>query len=262
MMRADHITVRRGGRALLDDVSIAVRPGEIVALIGANGAGKSTLVRVLSGEMRPDRGQVNVDDKPLAHWKSDALARRRAVLPQVRGVDFPVSALAVIELGRSPYFDTVLRREDRHAMAASVARAGIETLLTRDYATLSGGEQQRVQLARVLAQIWRGAATDEPRYLLLDEPTSALDLAHQHAMLDTLQALRADGIGVLAILHDLGLAAAFADRAVALKNGRVIADGDAAVVLRADVIAETYGIDRAALARVEAKRAAFMQCTG
>ncbi len=262
MMRAEHITVRRGGRALLDDVSIVVQPGEIVALIGANGAGKSTLVRVLSGEMRPDRGQVSFDDKPLADWKSDALARRRAVLPQVRGMDFPISALAVIELGRSPYFDTALRREDRHAMAASVARAGTETLLARDYATLSGGEQQRVQLARVLAQIWRGGATDEPRYLLLDEPTSALDLAHQHAMLDTLQNLRADGIGVLAILHDLGLAAAFADRAVALKNGRVIAEGDAAAVLRADVIAETYGIDRAALARVEAKRAAFMQSAG
>jgi iron complex transport system ATP-binding protein len=200
-----------------------------------------------------------VGGKPLKDWPSDALARTRSILPQARSVDFPISALALIELGRSPYFDTTLRREDRHAIAASVARAGIETLLGRDYTTLSGGEQQRVQLARVLAQIWRGARSDEARYLLLDEPTSALDLAHQHAMLDTLQALRDDGIGVLAILHDLGLAAAFAERAVALKNGRIIAEGPCEQVLRAEVIAETYGIDRAALARVEAKRASFFQ---
>jgi iron complex transport system ATP-binding protein len=259
MMRAENVSVRRGGKKLLDNVSLEVKPGEIVALIGANGAGKSTLVRVMSGEMKPDEGRVLVDDKPLKEWPSDALARRRSVLPQARSVDFPISALAMIELGRSPYFDTELRREDHHAIAASVSRADIETLLDRDYTTLSGGEQQRVQLARVLAQIWRGARSDEPRYLLLDEPTSALDLAHQHAMLDTLHALRDDGIGVLAILHDLGLAAAFAERVVALKNGRVIAEGPCERVLCGEVIAETYGISRAALARVEAKRASFLQ---
>lgn len=242
MIAARGVSVRRGGRMLIEDISVDLRPGEMLAVIGPNGAGKSTLLRALAGDIVPTEGHVTLDARELYRWKLADLARRRAVLPQATHVTFPMTAQDIVALGRSPYPGTKLRGEDGAAIRAATQRTGIQALLHRDYNTLSGGEQQRVQLTRVLAQIWRADSGGEPRFLLLDEPTASLDLAHQHALLAVVRSLVDEGVGVLAILHDLGQAAAYADRVLALKSGTVVALGTPEDVIAPEIVTATYGI--------------------
>ncbi len=236
---AKQITVRVGSATLIEDVALTLTPGEIVALVGANGAGKSTLLRVLAGDLSPTSGTVIVADRPLSAWRKRELAKIRAVLPQASTLAFGFTAFEVVLMGRTPHISGGESRED-HAIALDAMRlTHTAQLAERTYTTLSGGERQRVQLARVLAQIWQG---DSPRYLLLDEPTNNLDLAHQHAILMIARQFAARGVGVLAILHDLNLAAQVADRMIVLKAGRVYATGTPAEVLTAEVIQAAFDL--------------------
>jgi iron complex transport system ATP-binding protein len=239
------VSVLAPTRALVSRVSLSVCAGEVVALIGPNGAGKSTLLRVLAGELAPDEGLVGLDGRPLHEWGVAALTRRRAVLAQATHVPFPVTAKDVVALGRIPHAGRASAEEDGAAVAAALRAAGIAHLAARQYQTLSGGEQQRTQLARVLAQLDHEAAMADgaPRYLLLDEPTSALDLAQQQAILSMVRTLAKRGVGVLAVLHDLNLAAGFADRIVALSDGKVVAEGPPESVLCPAIIAAAFGVD-------------------
>ncbi|WP_353254402.1 heme ABC transporter ATP-binding protein [Salinisphaera sp. PC39] len=242
-LAADMVHAARGGRPVLRAASLAVAPGELVAVIGPNGAGKSTLLDILTGSRRPDRGTVTLDGRPLADWPRPALARRRAVLPQASTLDFPFPVLDVVLLGRSPHAGGGDRARDLRVAAAALRATGLQGLAHRRYTTLSGGERQRAQLARALAQIWPADDDPSPAYLLLDEPTNNLDLAHQHELLAAARELTGRGVGVLAILHDPNLAAQYADRLAILAGGTVAASGPPAAILDAGTLAETFGVE-------------------
>ena len=223
LLQAQAIEVRAGARCLVSDVSLDLAPGEFVAIIGPNGAGKSTLLGALSGDRAISAGHVLLDGRPLARWRRAALALRRAVLPQHPSVAFDFTGRQVAMLGLLAHRGR-LSDGERHAIAE---RALVETealsFADRSYTVLSGGERQRVQLARVLAQC--DAASLARPFLLLDEPISGLDLAHQHAALAGARRRTDGGVGVLAVLHDLNMAARYADRVAILENGRLTALG-------------------------------------
>jgi len=244
MLRADGISVRYGTAEVLRGPSLAVTPGEVLAVLGPNGAGKSTLLAVLAGTLRPHRGEASLEGRALADWSPRVLARRRAVLPQASELAFGFHALEVVLLGRSPHAGRATRDDDFAVAEACLREAGVAHLAQRVYTTLSGGERQRVQLARVLAQIDfpSDGSPRGPRYLLLDEPIASLDLAHQHATLQTARRAAARGIGVLAILHDLNLAALYADRLVVLSGGCLAAEGTPQAVLTEDLVREVFDL--------------------
>ena len=239
MIAAEGLTLRRGGRALLRDVSVNVNPGEVLAVVGPNGAGKSTLLQLLCGDLRPDEGIVTVEGRPLAAWRPLDLARRRAVMGQHAALAFSMAAGQVVALGRLPWHGHPQSARDAEAVRDAMARAGVAHLALRAHATLSGGEQQRVQLARVLAQL-DGAS--RPAALLLDEPTASRDVAHRVALLRTLRTLASEGLAILVILHDLNEVAVGADRALMLRDGAAAAQGAVTEVLHPDRLRDVYGL--------------------
>lgn len=255
MLSAEGIHLAIDGRVLLDGVSLSLLPGELHVLLGANGAGKSSLLKILAGERRGQRGTVSLDGRALPLYSPRALALRRAVLPQGENLRFGFCAREVVALGRlaaqrgrpaeeAALIDSVLAETDALALAG------------QSYPTLSGGERQRVQLARVLAQLAapRDAA---PRYLLLDEPTAALDLPHQFACLELARRRARAGLGVLAVLHDVNLAARYADRITLLQSGRVFAQGLPQHTLSPEQLATAYGGRLQFIARGGQPRAGF-----
>jgi iron complex transport system ATP-binding protein len=246
MLEARDATVMLHERALVANVSLSVAPGETVAVVGENGAGKTTLMRVLAGDRLPPRARVEGDvflaGRPIHDWPLSERARLRAVLPQRPEIAFAFTAREVAALGRYPSGSRWRADEDDAIALAALALADAAHVADREVSTLSGGEQARVHLAAAFAQLWE-TSFEHPRFLLLDEPTAALDLAHQHALLDTARAFaRTRGIGVVAILHDLNLAAMYADRVLILKRGRVLAHGAPAQVLQPATIAEGFGV--------------------
>ncbi len=241
MLAGSNLQVVVEGNTLLAEMSVQVRPNEVLAVLGPNGAGKSTLLKVLCGDLSPTRGTVSMGGRPLSSWDRKASARVRAVLPQQSSLSFPFRVLEVALMGRSPHLRGPETRRDLAIARAALEEAGVGHLEDRLYPTLSGGESQRVHLGRVLAQIWE--AMDElPRYLLLDEPTSSLDLAHQHQALSVARGFAERQVGVLVVLHDLNLAAQYADRILLLKEGREVASGPPEQVLQAEVIEAVYDI--------------------
>lgn len=239
-LRADRVSLSRQGRPVLQDVSLVVRPGEVVALVGPNGAGKSTLLKSLAGELKPDNGDCFVDGMNLRHANATQIARRRAVLPQDSNAAFPLAVADVVALARAPWRRHATPAQNRQAIHEAAKAAGVHRLMQRDYRRLSGGERQRVQMARVLAQIWGAHCDGAARYLLLDEPTSSLDVGHQQRLLSVVRTVLSEGIGVLAVLHDLNLAAAFAERIYLLANGRVFAQGRPNEVISATTVNAAY----------------------
>jgi iron complex transport system ATP-binding protein len=242
MLSAVEVGLTVGGARLLDGVTLDLHPGELLAVVGPNGAGKSTLVRLLSGESAPSAGRVELEGSPLATWPARELARRRAVLPQRSSLSFAFSALHVALLGRTPHAGRSRPADDLFIAREALRAAQADHLRHRSYPTLSGGEQQRVQWARVLAQIWEPPAAGA-RYLLLDEPTAALDLAHQLHILRTAREVARSGVALLAVLHDLNLAARFADRILLLSRGRRAALGTPREVLCAEILAPAFGLE-------------------
>jgi iron complex transport system ATP-binding protein len=245
----DGVRVVRRGRPLLDDVSLAIERGEVAVVVGPNGAGKSTMLGVLAGDIAPDAGRVSFDGRPLASLGAREQARQRAVVPQQTSLAFPFTAFDVVLLGRSPHAGGRPGALDRAIARDALVRVDALDFAQRRFTTLSGGEKARVVLARALAQIL-APEDDGPRALLLDEPAAALDIAHQRAAFDVLRALAHDeGVAVVAVLHDLNLAAAYADRVVLLKAGRVLASGSVAEAFDEDTLTACFSLP---IARVEA----------
>ncbi|WP_291299023.1 heme ABC transporter ATP-binding protein [Elioraea sp.] len=256
MIAAHGIRVARSGRTLLAVAELSLAGGIVTGVVGPNGAGKSTLTRVLAGELHPDTGDVRFEGVPIAAIAPTALAQRRAVLPQSSTLGFPLAAEDVVRLGRIPHAGAVAAAEDEAAVAAAMAEAGVVHLAHRGMATLSGGEAQRVQLARVLCQL---AGPDPARTaLFLDEPTASLDLAHAHAILAAAAARARAGAAVLAVLHDLSLAARWCDRVLVMEAGRIIADGVPADVLDDALVSRVWGIAVRRLAGEGARDLAFL----
>ncbi|MBW1251230.1 heme ABC transporter ATP-binding protein [Pantoea allii] len=215
-----------GKRRLIDEISFSLPPGEMVALIGPNGAGKSTLLRLMTGFLTPTSGECRLGDRPLHHWPRDVLAQCRAVMRQQNSMTFSIQAQEVVTMGRSPWpaqFSAAVVKDVMHL-------TGSLELAHRDYRSLSGGEQQRIQLARVLAQLWHD---DGPRgWLFLDEPTSALDLFWQQHSLRLLHRLTRSGdFSVCTVLHDLNQASLWSDRVLLLHQGKLVAQGTPQAVM-------------------------------
>ncbi|MDD7928441.1 heme ABC transporter ATP-binding protein [Microbacterium thalli] len=226
------VGLRLGGATILRDVSLEVHYGRLLALVGPNGAGKSSLLSLLTRDQSPTTGRIMFDARPLSAWSPRELARRRAVLLQANQVAFPFTGAQVVGMGRSPWIGTPQAADDGSRIAAAVAQADVAHLLHRAYPSMSGGEQARVSLARVLAQ-------DAP-VVLLDEPTAALDLRHQEDVLRVARRLAAAGRAVVVVLHDLSLAAAYADEVAMIDGGAIVAHGDAPSVLTAQRIGAVY----------------------
>lgn len=236
------VGVRAGASVLLSDLDLDLTPGEVGVVLGPNGAGKSTLLSVLAGLRAPDSGSVLLGDCVLHTIPAEVLALERAVMQQDSAVAFDFSVREVVELGRYPHR---LRPSADEAGIAREAMAltGVSHLADRAINSLSGGERARVQLARVLAQVWHPLPDRRPRWLLLDEPTAALDLHHQHQTLATVCSWARDrGVGVFAVLHDLNLALRYADRVWVLDGGRLQASGPPAQTLNAAVLRQVWRV--------------------
>lgn len=223
------------GRPVLEGLDLAFPPSSFCGIVGPNGSGKSTLLKALSGVLRPSGGEVLLDGVQLAHLNPTALARRVAVVAQDNPADFDFSVLDVVLMGRFPHLGRLQWEGPRDEALAREALALVraEDLADRPYRSLSGGERQRVALARALCQ--------QPEVLLLDEPTSHLDLGHQAEAFNLLESLNRQGLTVIAVLHDLNLAARYCDRLVVMQSGRVVADGPTAQVLTEDLVRRVYG---------------------
>ncbi|MGE7958420.1 heme ABC transporter ATP-binding protein [Pseudomonas sp. NPDC089530] len=238
MLRAENLTVRRGSKIVLEGIDLELKPGEVLGVLGPNGAGKSTLLAALCGELKPDHGQVRLDERELSKWEGGQKAQRLAVLPQSSTLEFAFRVEEVVGLGRLPYQSGRARDDEIVGQALHAADAG--HLYGRNYVALSGGERQRVHLARVLAQLWPGAVGQT---LLLDEPTSALDPLHQHVTLQAIRAFADRGVAVLVILHDLNLAARYCDRLLLLEGGRPHSLDSPARVLRPEPLKAVFGLE-------------------
>jgi iron complex transport system ATP-binding protein len=241
MIRAEQVSVRRGGKLVLDRVCCELRPGRLTVVLGPNGAGKSTLLRVLAGEFSPDAGEISFGGRPLRDWPACELACRRAVLPQESALQFPLRVSEVVLLGRAPHVRGNETRRDHAIAEAALVRVDLAAKRDRLFPSLSGGEKQRTQLARALAQVWEPVG-DDTRVLLLDEPTASLDLAHQHATLRHARRLAGEGAAVLAILHELNLAMTYADDVWVLDGGELVAAGPVVTTLRPALIQRVFGV--------------------
>jgi iron complex transport system ATP-binding protein len=234
-IRLRGVTVELGGRAVVDRVDATVADGEWVALIGPNGAGKTTLLRALA-RLVPFAGEIDLDGRPLAELRRNELARLVAVVPQEPSTPPWMTVAEYVLLGRTPHLGPLAKEgaRDREAAARALARLDLLGFVDRRLGTLSGGEKQRVVVARALAQ--------DAAIVLLDEPTAALDIGHQQQALDLLDGLRAEsGLTLVSAMHDLTLAAQYADRMLLLDSGQVVADGAPPDVLTAAVIGRHYG---------------------
>ncbi|MER7046622.1 heme ABC transporter ATP-binding protein [Streptomyces jumonjinensis] len=232
LARARGVHVRLGGRAVLTGIDLIARSGEVLALVGPNGAGKSTLFGALAADLPADRGSVEIAGRPAGDWSAAELALRRAVLPQTAALSFPFPVTEVVRMGRAPWAGTAREDEDDTAVAEAMAATETADFAGRPFSALSGGERARVALARVLAQ--------RTSLLLLDEPTAALDLRHQELVLTVCRERAAAGDAVVVVLHDLGLAAAYADRVAVLDAGRIAVEGPPAEVFTDELLSRVY----------------------
>ncbi|AZP22601.1 ABC transporter ATP-binding protein [Streptomyces aquilus] len=226
----DDVTVEAAGIRLVEDVRLAVDSGAFVGLVGPNGSGKSTLLRCVYRALRPAGGAVRLDGDDLHAMEPRAVARQLAALPQESSAEFDFTVAEVVAMGRLPHRNRTAA-EDRALCAQAMRRTGVTHLADRGFLALSGGEKQRVLIARALAQ--------QPKVLVLDEPTNHLDIAHQ---LDVLSLVRGSGLTVLAALHDLNLAAAHCDVLHVIAGGRIVASGTPHDVLRPALLAEVFGV--------------------
>jgi len=238
-MFADNISLHLSGFDLLRNISLEVEAGAVTAIVGPNGAGKSSLLKVLTGEVTASRGDVYLNQRELTHWPLLDRAQMLAVLPQHTLLNFPFTADEVVGLGRIPHQTGVTK--DNQIIAQALDLVDASYLQKRFYTQMSGGEKQRVQLARVLAQIWQPSDHGE-QFLVLDEPTSAFDLSHQQLTLDIVRQLAERGVGVLMVVHDLNLAARCADNLVVFDGGVIAAQGKPKDILSEQLIDKVFGV--------------------
>ena len=264
MLQAHGIAVQRGERQILSDIDLSLPAGQVIGVLGANGAGKSTLLAALAGELSPSVGSVTLNGRLLSAWPAVELASCRAVLPQSPSLQFDLPVATVIGMGAYPHArhtrtgaprtdsrDTAQAAiaEDQRILQRVLALADVQGLYGRRYRRLSGGEQQRVHLARVLYQLLLARqGHDEYRVLMLDEPTASLDPRHQLQLLSVVHTLaHEENVAALVIVHDLNLAAGCCDRLLLLGQGRVAACGTPAQVLTPDTLRQVYGVEATVL---------------
>ncbi|GHD08654.1 heme ABC transporter ATP-binding protein [Tianweitania populi] len=240
MIEARNVGVSLGGRAIIRDASLQAPAGKVTAIVGPNGSGKTTFLRAICGDVAFS-GTVTINGHDLGVMKPWQAASMRAVLPQSTTLSFPYTVREIVRLGLLNGRSGVRANEVEHLPEMALERVDLEGFAGRFYQELSGGEQQRVQLARVLCQVWTPVLDGMPRYLLLDEPVSSLDIRHQLVIMKIARDFAADGGGVIAILHDLNLTAMFADQVTVMRQGQVAASGAPSAVLQDELIEDVFG---------------------
>ncbi len=242
MLTIDHVGLTISGVPLLNNIALNCPQGTVTALMGPNGAGKTSLLKVISGEHSATQGQVVINGQPATEWKAPDIARFMAVLPQSSTLEFAFTAQEVVALGRTPHGTGLMR--DTEIVSAALKRVDASYLAERSFVQLSGGEKQRVQLARVLAQIWEHCEGNNGTdgILLLDEPSASFDLAHQLMLIEIVQQIAALGVTVVMVMHDLNLAAKCADQLVMMNCGHCTAVGSASELLNPELIKKVFSV--------------------
>ncbi len=242
VLEASNVSYLAGGARLVDGASLTLRAGEVVGLLGPNGAGKSTFLKLVSAELIPAAGSIKLNGHDVQRLTAAQLAGMRAVVAQSSDLTFPFTAAEVVRLGATvPGFDIAMPTVDA-ACRTALRAVDLDHLALRSYPTLSGGERQRVQIARALCQLATSRRPGgNPPLILLDEPTSSLDIAHQRMVLDVVKAQAQSGAAVLAVLHDINLAAVACDRLIVMRQGRILAAGTPKEVVTSSILSAAYG---------------------
>lgn len=243
ILKADGVTRRVGGRTIIERASLELRSGETTVVIGSNGAGKSTLLRLLTGEAKPHAGDIFICGERLGEIAPWRLACIRAVLPQNSAVSLPFTVREVASLGLEGVGRPMPALEREAALEQALATADIFDLADRSVLTLSGGELQRTHFARILCQLAAGRTLERRQIVFLDEPVASLDLRHQIDLLDAAAALTANGVAALVVLHDLNLAAAYADNLIVLAGGRIVAAGAPREIMTDALLRDVFRLD-------------------
>lgn len=236
MIKVEEISHRIGNKQLLKNINFEVKNGEFLTIIGPNGAGKSTLMKCLCKDFKPSTGKITFFGKELNSFKSQDLAKIRSVLTQSNHVSINYKVNELISMGRYPHYENNMSEHDIAIVQQVMQDLGIEHFYDRQYYSLSGGEQQRVQLARVLAQIY----DQENAVLFLDEPINGLDLLYQQAILSQARKLADRGHIIISILHDINFASRYADKVLILNKGEIVAFGKCTDTISEKNISETY----------------------
>ncbi|MCX7559533.1 heme ABC transporter ATP-binding protein [Sulfitobacter sp. F26204] len=238
MLKALNIHARIGKKQILRGIDLTAHSGEVTAIVGPNGSGKSTLLKAITDEIN-FTGSVSLNGQDISGLKPWELAALRGVLPQASTLAFPFTVIEVVRMGLMS--GTSGERADIPDRA--LAAVGLDGYAMRFYQELSGGEQQRVQLARVLCQVWNPVVESAPRWLLLDEPVASLDIGHQLLVMQLIRDYATRGGGVVAVMHDLNLSAMFADRMAIVLDGKLLLSGPPDRVMQNDVLSKAYGCD-------------------
>ena len=236
MITATDITVVLDKKRILDGVNFKAKPGEVTAIVGPNGSGKTTLLKVLTKEIR-FTGKISINNRATESYKPWELAAIRGVLPQSATLAFPFTVQEVIRLGLS----AGIHGERTEIVQQALSRVGLNGYENRTFNELSGGEQQRAHLARVLCQVWSPISNGEANWMLLDEPVASLDIAHQLQVMDMLRDFASRGGGVIAVMHDLNLTSIVADCIAILSKGTILAQDTPKRLLTDEVLSTAYG---------------------
>ena len=239
MIHAAHIAFSVGSKSILNGISLQADRGAFVGVLGPNGAGKSTLLKIISGELEPTKGSVRWLNQSLTHWKVDELAKSRGVLNQKSHISAPLENREVVMMGRYPHFKHQPGCEDHQIVDQAMQRTATHPLQHKMYPVCSGGEQQRLHVARVWAQLY-GAPTATPKLFLLDEPLNNLDVNHQHNMMQLAREFAEAGNVVIAVMHDINLAALYMNRLIFLKEGELVADGHPNELIKSELLEQVY----------------------
>jgi len=241
MLKSENLSYWIGDNTLLNEIDLSFAPNQFHVIMGANGAGKTTLLKLLAGDLQPSEGEIYLQDKPVRHYTKKELAAKRGVLSQHYQIAFPIAATDIVMMGRYPFFNSSPRKMDRDICNQALQMMQSHELSSREYNTLSGGEAQKIHMARVLAQIWEAGESNE-KVLFLDEPVSHLDLKYQHELLSTAKHLCNRHVTIVAILHDINLALMYADHIIFLKGGQLIHETTDAAGVTPEVIRNVFDV--------------------
>jgi iron complex transport system ATP-binding protein len=241
MLKTENISFSVGKKQILKNVSASFLPGEFNMILGPNGSGKSSFLKIFSGEINKFQGTVLYDNKKIKELRKEELAKKRAVMSQQADLGFPLLVEEVVMMGRYPHFTFNPNKKDITICNEVIERMNLAEFTKRNYLTLSGGEKQRVQYARVLAQVWE-KPMDGCRYLFLDEPLNSLDISYQHEFLEAAVELMKGHTVLIAVMHDINLAAHYADNLFFFKEGQLVVHGRPKDILTENIIEKVFNI--------------------